>query len=70
MKNLTIVFCIVLISAGGMLADENDVLFAQDTVWDVHLTFPYDNFIDSLLWTHDADSYLAATFQWEDVTVD
>jgi spore coat protein CotH len=53
-----------------MLADENDVLFAQDTVWDVHLTFPYDNFIDSLLWTHDADSYLAATFQWEDVTVD
>ena len=70
MKNLTIVFCIVLMSASGILAEENDVLFAQDTVWDVHLTFPYDNFIDSLLWTHDADSYIAATFQWEDVTVD
>lgn len=70
MKNLTIVLCNVLISIVGLRADESDILFAQDTVWDVHLTFQYDDFIDSLLWTHEADTYLVATFQWEDEIVD
>lgn len=70
MKKFTLVIYVVLMSVVGVQADESDVLFAQDTVWDVHLTFPYDDFIDSLLWTHDADTYLVATFQWEDEIVD
>ncbi len=68
MKKTILLNAILLLTTNSFAQTEGDVFFGATTVHTLKFTFPYSNFIDSLTWSYDNDTYIKGDVEIDGTT--